>query len=640
MTGPECQFSFENGKLAWLIGLVFASVLLVQHFEIPYGKFSAGRASSSLTRRNSVHGVANFSLTEEQNSEYSVNNSVLGNSGIEKDNVGISIGELLFQESYHNLTVNTLKRHNSLEAEKAREFEYSTRAQQPDKDASSTCGNIQKKNTTSSTEEMRKGNPNIAYGYIQFQLPQKRPPYRDAYPRNMERNKKAPVRSFVSNTTTVDKDVLFGRQHSHIGLLGRNSSMTNTPEMKETSERTEGKVVSIRELNDLLFQSRTSSLPNSMTLRPSAGDDQIMKARSQIEGAAIFKDNSGLYAPIYWNISKFKRSYELMEQVLKVYIYREGKRPVFHQPRLAGIYASEGWFMKLLQENKQYVTTNPREAHLFYLPFSSQRLEEALYVPNSHSFDNLKQYLGNYIDMIKARYSFWNRTSGADHFLVACHDWAPEETKRLMANCIRALCNADMKEGFQLGKDVSLPETYVHSSQFSPRDLGGRPPSQRHILAFFAGRMHGYVRPLLLKYWEHKDPDMKIVGRLRDASYIRHMKSSKYCICAKGYEVNSPRLVEAIIYGCIPVILSDNYVPPFIEVLNWEKFAIFVLEKDIPNLKNILLSISERRYLVMQQRVKKVRQHFLWQSSPMKYDIFHMILHSIWYNRVFQTMQL
>ncbi len=65
-----------------------------------------------------------------------------------------------------------------------------------------------------------------------------------------------------------------------------------------------------------------------------------------------------------------------MEDTLKVYIYREGEKPVLHQPRLEGIYASEGWFMKLLEANKKFITKNPRKAHLFYLPFSSQLLEE------------------------------------------------------------------------------------------------------------------------------------------------------------------------------------------------------------------------------------------------------------------------
>lgn len=95
-------------------------------------------------------------------------------------------------------------------------------------------------------------------------------------------------------------------------------------------------------------------------------------------------------------------------------------------------------------------------------------------------------------------------------------------------------------------------------------------------------------------------------------------------------------MVEAIFYECVPVIISDNFVPPFFEVLNWESFTVFVLEKDIPNLKTILLSIPEKRYLEMQMGVKEVQKHFLWHAKPEKYDIFHLILHSVWYNRIYQ----
>lgn len=117
------------------------------------------------------------------------------------------------------------------------------------------------------------------------------------------------------------------------------------------------------------------------------------------------------------------RSYDLMEQTLKIYTYDEGERPIFHEPELNGIYASEGWFMKQLQENKQFVTQNPDKAHLYYLPFSSHILQEVLYVPSSHSRKNLVRYLNSYLHNIITMYPFWNRANGADHFLVACHDW-------------------------------------------------------------------------------------------------------------------------------------------------------------------------------------------------------------------------
>ncbi|KAI5586375.1 hypothetical protein BDE02_06G208800 [Populus trichocarpa] len=466
---------------------------------------------------------------------------------------------------------------------------------------------------------------------------------------NAEPSTIAHIVPIESNTSKVDKDAApslendgkTGDQKKDLTLLHNNPSVTSFPEVKKEPQTPSLEVVSISEMKNLQLQ-RWSS-PNSRRPRwPSVVDQELLNAKSQIQNAPIVENDPVLYAPLYWNISMFKKSYELMEDILKVYIYKEGEMPIFHQPLLNGIYASEGWFMKLLEGNKKFVTKDSKKAHLFYLPFSSRYLEIRLYVPNSHSHKNLIEYLKKYLDMISEKYPFWNRTQGADHFLAACHDWAPSETRQHMANCIRALCNSDAKEDFVYGKDASLPETYVLTQENPLRDLGGKRASKRSILAFFAGSMHGYLRPILLQHWENKDPDMKIFGRLPKVkgrgkmNYARYMKSSKYCICAKGYEVNSPRVVEAIFYECVPVIISDNFVPPFLEVLNWESFAVFVLEKDIPNLKKILLSIPAKKYRRMQMRVKRVQQHFLWHARPVKYDVFHMILHSIWYNRVFQ----
>lgn len=112
-----------------------------------------------------------------------------------------------------------------------------------------------------------------------------------------------------------------------------------------------------------------------------------------------------------------------MELMLKVFIYPDGKTPIFHTPWLAGIYASEGWFMKLMEENKQFVTKIPEKAHLFYLPYSSRQLKQQLYVDGSHNLQPLSIFLKDYINMLSSKYPFWNRTRGSDHFLVACHDW-------------------------------------------------------------------------------------------------------------------------------------------------------------------------------------------------------------------------
>ncbi|KAG5562547.1 hypothetical protein RHGRI_005321 [Rhododendron griersonianum] len=683
-----CQV--ETRILVWLIGMVFSIVLVTQYFELPFGslitsRFSAGETqlqgigtfsmidsstnrniSSNTTIFNDLNSTAtdtslNFDYTTFEGEDSGPANFAPEKNGGSDDSIEVDADRdpeddspsADFVEVNDNSTVDISKKtvdisiaDNDLAPEKATESAYSLTPNNAATYSNSSLGSTLEESNSFTEEKNRSisatpGTSSLALPPI-ISLPNLNSPI------NEDINSHSPTSSVHPNTSSVDKDLgntipkdeKSEELQRQTVLPETSSSRTNVSAVMEGSEP-EAAVVSIYEMNDLLLHSHASSL-SPKPQWSSAVDQDLQNAKVQIANAPIVDNDPGLYAPLYRNVSVFKRSYELMEKMLKVYIYKEGGRPIFHQPVLKGIYSSEGWFMKLLESNKNFVTKDPRKAHLFYLPFSSRMLEETLYVPDSHSHKNLVQHLKNYLDMIVARYSFWNRTAGADHFLVACHDWAPSETKQHMGNCLRALCNSDIKEGFRFGKDVSLPETAVNSPKNPLRQLGGKPPSQRRILAFFAGNMHGYLRPILLQHWQNKDPEMKIFGPMRKKvkgkmNYVQHMKSSKYCICPKGYEVNSPRVVEAIFYECVPVIISDNFVPPFFDILNWESFAVFVPEKDIPNLKSILLSIPKEKYLELQNGVKKVQQHFLWHSRPVKYDIFHMILHSIWYNRVFRA---
>ncbi|XP_058724626.1 probable glycosyltransferase At5g03795 [Vicia villosa] len=588
------MFHLETKRLLWLIGITFSVILAFQYLELPYGNVFLSLFSSDKLP-TSDDAISQTTYTNKT----IVNNVTIFDQENSTDELAIEKGNAANDTVPNPISGFVL------------EPEWPQNKSQGFHDSAT---NVRPNITTavlSNDDNMLQSQKENVTSSIQKESFRPSPPE---------------AKVLVSPTPNIQS---------------KSSSISNVPKEKQEFHKPISEVTTVSEMNKLLIQSHASY----RSMKPSwfsNVDQELLQARSEIENAPIVKNDPELYGPIYHNVSMFKRSYELMEEKLKVYVYREGARPILHSPFLTGIYASEGWFMKLMEANKRFVTKNPKKAHLFYLPFSSRMLEETLYVKDSHNHKNLIQYLHDYVDLIATRHSFWNRTGGADHFLVGCHDWAPSETKLRLATCIRSLCNADVKEGFFFGKDASLPETYVRNAQNPTRDLGGNTFSKKTTLAFFAGSMHGYVRPILLKHWENKDPDMKIFGKLPkskgNSNYIHYMKSSKYCICARGYEVNSPRVVEAIFYECVPVIISDNFVPPFFEVLNWESFTVVVLEKDIPNLKNILVSIPEKRYLRLLMRVKKVQKHFLWHKNPVKYDIFHMILHSIWYNRVFSAI--
>ncbi|KHN02275.1 Putative glycosyltransferase [Glycine soja] len=341
--------------------------------------------------------------------------------------------------------------------------------------------------------------------------------------------------------------------------------------------------------------------------------------------------------PMYNNANAFHRSYLEMEKQFKVFVYEEGEPPVFHNGPCKSIYSMEGNFVHAIEMNDQFRTRDPEEAHVFFLPFSVAMLVQFVYVRDSHDFGPIKKTVTDYVNVIGGRYPYWNRSLGADHFYLACHDWGPETSRsipNLNKNSIRVLCNANTSEGFKPSKDVSFPEINLQTGSINGF-IGGPSASRRPLLAFFAGGLHGPIRPVLLEHWENKDEDIQVHKYLpKGVSYYEMLRKSKFCLCPSGYEVASPRVVEAIYTGCVPVLISDHYVPPFNDVLNWKSFSVEVSVKDIPRLKEILLSISPRQYIRMQRRVGQVRRHFEVHSPPKRYDVFHMILHSVWLRRL------
>ncbi|KAA8525260.1 hypothetical protein F0562_007115 [Nyssa sinensis] len=454
----------ETKRLLWLLGITFILVMGVQYFELPYSSFIPFlQKSSSLTGGSSYNSeiVGNTTPLNALNSTYPVQETTdntttyalkketnHGNEG--KD--GLKNDLLLERNGSSNGAFGLIRNGTS----------FDNLVSTNNNDSSSV--DIQKEDISLSSEK----NASLGSGHESplFALPPKMSLPSMNSPTNLDANSGTPLMSVNPNISSVHKGVTDtlkkpGPQQSNLTLSSSNSSMTDFSAVRQNSKTPPTPVMSISKMNDLLLQSHSS--PHSVeALWSSTVDQELLYAKSQIENAPTIRNDTALYAPLYRNVSMFKRSYELMENMLKVYIYKEGEKPIFHQSILEGIYAAEGWFLKLLEANKQFVTENPIKAHLFYLPFSSRLLELTLYVRHSHSRDNLIQYMKNYVDMLAAKYPFWNRTDGADHFVTACHDWAPAETRGRMVNCLRALCNADIRTGFDIGKDVSIPTT-VHA---------------------------------------------------------------------------------------------------------------------------------------------------------------------------------
>ncbi|KAL1532658.1 putative glycosyltransferase [Salvia divinorum] len=372
-------------------------------------------------------------------------------------------------------------------------------------------------------------------------------------------------------------------------------------------------------------------------------EEGLARARAAVRKVASIRNksvNMDISSSIYRNPSAFHQSYREMERRLKVYVYEEGELPIVHDGPCKDIYTSEGRFIHEMEHGShRFRTSRAEEAHVYFMPFSVTWMVKYLYKPNTYDLTPLQEFVSDYVKLISTKHPFWNRTQGADHFMLSCHDWGPrgsEGNAYLYSTSIRVLCNANSSEGFNPQKDVSLPEIHLYGGYVNPKLISPPPTTiSRPFLAFFAGGLHGPVRPILLHHWKGRDPDIHIYEYLpKNLDYYDYMLKSKFCLCPSGYEVASPRIVEAIYAECIPVILSDHYVLPFSDVLRWEAFSIQVNVTEIVRLKEILMAVTEDEFLRLKEGLRAIRKHFVLNQPVERFDMFHMILHSVWLRRL------
>ncbi|GLT69956.1 hypothetical protein SLA2020_420650 [Shorea laevis] len=116
-----------------------------------------------------------------------------------------------------------------------------------------------------------------------------------------------------------------------------------------------------------------------------------------------------------------------MEKRLPLWSYKEGDPPLFHTGPMNDIYSVEGQLIdELTSADSPFLARHPDEALAFFLPVSIVNIVCFVYRPyTNYSRDSLQNIVKDYITLVAGRYPYFNRSSGVDHFLVSCHDWAP-----------------------------------------------------------------------------------------------------------------------------------------------------------------------------------------------------------------------
>lgn len=105
-----------------------------------------------------------------------------------------------------------------------------------------------------------------------------------------------------------------------------------------------------------------------------------------------------------------------------------------------------------------------------------------------------------------------------------------------------------------------------------------------------------------------------IVSPLRSESYHEDLASSVFCGVMPG-DGWSGRMEDSILQGCIPVVIQDGIYLPYENVLNYESFAVRILEDEIPNLIKILQGFNETEIENKLTSIQKIWQRFLYRDS-------------------------
>lgn len=88
--------------------------------------------------------------------------------------------------------------------------------------------------------------------------------------------------------------------------------------------------------------------------------------------------------------------------------------------------------------------------------------------------------------------------------------------------------------------------------------------------------------------------------------------NSTFCLVPRGRRLGSFRFLEALQAGCIPVSISNGYVLPFEEVIDWKQVALSVDERQllqVPSMVRSMMSLSACRVLAM-----RLQTQFLWNT--------------------------
>lgn len=254
---------------------------------------------------------------------------------------------------------------------------------------------------------------------------------------------------------------------------------------------------------------------------------------------------------------------------------------------------------------------DPWEADFFFVP---------VYVSCNFSTKNgfpalghARSLLGSAVQHISETMPFWNRSGGADHIFAATHDYgacfhAMEDVAVsdgipafLQSSIILQTFGVKGKHRCQDVEHIQIPP-YVAPKPIETLWAAASPKPKRDIWVFFRGKMEihpknisgrVYSKGVRTAIWQKFGHNKRFyIKRKRFEGYQTEILRSVFCLCPLGWAPWSPRIVESVALGCVPVIIADNVALPYPDVVPWANISLTVPERDVAKLGRLLERVT------------------------------------------------
>ncbi|KAK3246566.1 Glycerol kinase [Cymbomonas tetramitiformis] len=250
------------------------------------------------------------------------------------------------------------------------------------------------------------------------------------------------------------------------------------------------------------------------------------------------------------------------------------------------------------------------------------------------------------LDIVQSRYPYWTRTEGRDHIFIFPSERGAQilsdyNMQRIKKSIFLTGTISRSNTRFNPWKDIVIPPArgpWTSAKEALPALLHAADPMapSRTTMLHFRGILPGHHD---LNPWGIRETLAKNLRREEQVVFEeptekcgrnctrREMLQARFCLCPTGgVEGWSLRIFDAVMLGCVPVLVADDVELPYEAGIDYSRFSVKILERKAAETAEEIRSIGNSAHSRKEDALRLTKQHFVWHEEWVENDAFDMLL--------------